>query len=199
MVIVYPVHSGLYINLTNRCPCACTFCIRQKDEGVHGSDSLWLEHEPDFEEVKKALEAADFSSYSEIVFCGYGEPTEAFEVLKQTAAFVKKNSRLPVRLNTNGLGNLINKRNIVPEMNGLIDRLSISLNSSDAATYEKIVRPAFAEKSYPALLDFIKEAKKYISDITLTTVSSTISAQDEEACKKLSDELGVSFRARAFV
>ncbi|MBP5603518.1 MAG: radical SAM protein [Treponema sp.] len=199
MVIVYPVHSGLYINLTNRCPCACTFCIRQKDEGVHGSDSLWLEHEPDFEEVKKALEAADFSSYSEIVFCGYGEPTEAFEVLKQTAAFVKKNSRLPVRLNTNGLGNLINKRNIVPEMNGLIDRLSISLNSSDAVTYEKIVRPAFAEKSYPALLDFIKEAKKYISDITLTTVSSTISAQDEEACKKLSDELGVSFRARAFV
>ncbi|MBO7135349.1 MAG: radical SAM protein [Spirochaetaceae bacterium] len=199
MVIVYPVHSGLYINLTNRCPCACTFCIRQKDEGVHGSDSLWLEHEPDFEEVKKALEAADFSSYSEIVFCGYGEPTEAFEVLKQTAAFVKKNSRLPVRLNTNGLGNLINKRNIVPEMNGLIDRLSISLNSSDAATYEKIVRPAFAEKSYPALLDFIKEAKKYISDITLTTVSSTISAQDEEACKKLSDELGVSFRARVFV
>ena len=198
MVIVYPVHSGLYINLTNRCPCACTFCIRQKDEGVHGSDSLWLEHEPDFEEVKKALEAADFSSYSEIVFCGYGEPTEAFEVLKQTAAFVKKNSRLPVRLNTNGLGNLINKRNIVPEMNGLIDRLSISLNSSDAVTYEKIVRPAFAEKSYPALLDFIKEAKKYISDITLTTVSSTISAQDEEACKKFSDELGVSFRARAF-
>ena len=199
MVIVYPVHSGLYINLTNRCPCACTFCIRQKDEGVHGSDSLWLEHEPDFEEVKKALEAADFSSYSEIVFCGYGEPTEAFEVLKQTAAFVKKNSRLPVRLNTNGLGNLINKRNIVPEMNGLIDRLSVSLNSSDAAAYEKIVRPAFAEKSYPALLDFIKEAKKIISDITLTTVSSTISAQDEEACKKLSDELGVSFRARAFV
>lgn len=196
MVIVYPVHSGLYVNLTNCCPCVCTFCIRQKDNGVYGSDSLWLDHEPDFEEVKKALIDADYSSYSEIVFCGYGEPTEAFEVLKETSAFIKKNSKLPVRLNTNGLGNLINNKNILPELKGLIDRVSISLNSSDNETYQRIVRPKFADQAYDSLINFIKEAKKYIPDITLTSVSSTISFEDEEECQKLSDQLGVKYRIR---
>lgn len=196
MIIVYPVHSGLYVNLTNRCPCACTFCIRQKDDGVYGINSLWLDHEPDFEEVKDALISANFSSYSEIVFCGYGEPTEAFEVMKKTASFIKEKSSLPVRLNTNGLGNLINNKNILPELKGLIDKVSISLNSSDAATYQKIVRPKYADKAYSSLIDFIKEAKKYIPDITLTSVSSTISFEDEEECQKLSDQLGVKYRIR---
>lgn len=199
MVIVYPVHSGLYVNLTNRCPCACTFCIRQKDDGVYGSDSLWLEHEPDFEEVKAALIEAYYKSYSEIVFCGYGEPTESFEILKQTASFIKQTSDLPVRINTNGLGNLVNKRNIAPELQGIADSLSISLNSSNAETYQKITQPSFGDKSYPALIEFIKEAKKYVPYITLTTVATTITQEDEAECSKLAQEFGVEFRVRQFM
>ena len=116
--------------------------------------------------------------------------------MKKTASFIKEKSSLPVRLNTNGLGNLINNKNILPELKGLIDKVSISLNSSDAATYQKIVRPKYADKAYSSLIDFIKEAKKYIPDITLTSVSSTISFEDEEECQKLSDQLGVKYRIR---
>ena len=92
--IVYPVHNGLYVNLTNRCSCACTFCIRQTATGVgksgEGADNvLWLEHEPSFEEVMEAFDKQDMSAYKEVVFCGFGEPSCAFEILIQVAAEVK--------------------------------------------------------------------------------------------------------------
>lgn len=83
MNIAYPVKGGLYLSLTNRCPCACRFCIRQEGEGVYGSKSLWLDHEPDFQEVEAALREAGFAAYGEIIFCGYGEPTEALPLLLQ--------------------------------------------------------------------------------------------------------------------
>ena len=103
MTIVYGVKSGLYVNLTNRCPCACTFCIRKNADKVYEEpDTLWLEHEPSFSEVRSAFEAQDMSRYTEVVFCGYGEPTEALDVMLETAAFVKEHYKIPVRLNTNG-------------------------------------------------------------------------------------------------
>lgn len=77
MTIAYAVGSNLYLNLTNRCPCACTFCIRTMGDTAYGSDPLWLEHEPSWEEVKAALDAVDVSAYHEVVFCGFGEPTGA--------------------------------------------------------------------------------------------------------------------------
>ena len=104
--IVYPVYEGLYVNLTNRCSCACTFCIRQSASGVGldgngGANNLWLDHEPSFEEVMAAIEEQDMSRYRELVFCGYGEPTYALDVLKPVAAEVKRRYGLPVRVNTN--------------------------------------------------------------------------------------------------
>ena len=132
--IVYPVHNGLYVNLTNRCSCACTFCIRQTADGVGqdgegGENDLWLDHEPSFEEVMAAFDEQDMSRYEEVVFCGYGEPTCAFDMLKRVAAEVKRRYNLPVRVNTNGQGSLICGRDIAPEFEGIVDTVSISLNT----------------------------------------------------------------------
>ncbi len=199
MRIIYPVGQGLYFNITNRCPCACTFCIRQKDEKFYVEDSLWLDHEPSFEEVKAALLAENLEKYSEFVFCGFGEPTEALDTLLETAKFLKSKYDKPIRINTNGLGNLINKKDIAPLFKGLIDSVSISLNSSNSAIYQERVRPKFGEKSHAAMLEFAVEAAKFVPSVTMTTVSTTITKEDEEACKKLCEKIGVKYRIRNLI
>ena len=104
MTIFYEVHDNIYVNLTNKCPCACTFCLRQTRDHMENSHVLWLEHAPSFEEVQEAMKAVDFSKYKEVVFCGFGEPTEALDVLKQSAKLIKEKYNMPIRINTNGLG-----------------------------------------------------------------------------------------------
>lgn len=205
MTIIYPEYNGLYINLTNRCPCACTFCIRQKTVAAEfdNVETLWLEHEPTAEEVIDAIKAESklerFKNYKEFVFCGYGEPTEALDVLLKVADFLKANYSLPVRINTNGLADLINKKPVAPLLAGKIDALSISLNSSKPEIYEKTVRPVFKEKAFPAMLAFAEQAKNYVPKVVLTTVETTISKEDEEECSRLCERLGVTHRIRRFV
>ena len=205
MTIIYPEYKGLYINLTNRCPCACTFCIRQKSNGAEfdNVDSLWLEREPSAQEVIDAIKAESkldrFKDYKEIVFCGYGEPTEALDVLLEVADFLKANYSLPVRINTNGLADLINNKHVAPLLEGKIDALSISLNSSNPEIYEKTVRPIFKEKAFPAMLAFAEEAKNYVPKVILSTVATTITKEDEEECTRLCARLGVTHRIRKFV
>ena len=135
MTIFYEVHDNIYVNLTNKCPCACTFCLRQTRDHMENSHVLWLEHAPSFEEVQEAMKAVDFSKYKEVVFCGFGEPTEALDVLKQSAKLIKEKYNMPIRINTNGLGNLVNERDIVPELKGLVDTISVSLNTPNADEY----------------------------------------------------------------
>ena len=199
MTIAYAVNNGLYLNLTNRCPCACTFCIRQNADMVYDEpDTLWLEHEPSFAEVRQTLEAQDMGRFCECVFCGYGEPTEALDVLLQTARFIKQHYSILLRLNTNGLGNLINKKRIEPLFAGLLDTVSISLNSSKAEQYEKSVRPRFGAQAFPAMLDFARACKNFVPHVVLTTVSTTITAEDEAACAALCRKLGVTYRIRDY-
>ena len=116
MEILYKVHHGLYVNLTNKCPCACTFCLRQTMDHVGESHSLWLEREPSAEEVIAEFAKFDMNEFEEVVFCGFGEPTEALPVLLKVAAYVKETFSKPVRINTNGMGNLIWNRDITPEL-----------------------------------------------------------------------------------
>ena len=194
--ILYKVHNNLYVNLTNKCPCACTFCLRQTRDHMDDSGVLWLEHDPSFEEVVKEFKKFDMSQFKEIVFCGFGEPTEAFPVLIQIAKYVKENFKNPTRINTNGLGNLINGRDITPELEGLIDTISISLNTPNAEEYHKIVRSKFGEQSFDAMLAFAKEAKKYVPNVVLSTVATTITAEEEKQCQKICDDLGVTYRIR---
>lgn len=199
MNMLYNVGDGLYINLTNRCSCACTFCIRNEGDAVGSADTLWLDHEPTAAEVIAALEGTDLSAYSEVVFCGYGEPTEAFDTLKEVARWLKANTGLPVRINTNGQGSLICERDIAPELEGIVDALSISLNTPDPEAYLALTRSRYGEAAFDAVLDFAKRAKAYVPAITLTTVSTTITPEQETACARICEDLGVDYRIRAFV
>ena len=196
MEILYKVHNNLYINLTNRCPYSCTFCLRQKMDKVGESDTLWLLREPTAEEVIEEFKKWDVDSFDEIVFCGFGEPTEAFDVLKMVAGFIKSKYNKPIRLNTNGVGNLINKRNIAPELKGLIDTVSISLNNPDPEEYAKLVRSKYGEKSFQEMINFAKECKKYVPNVVMSTVDTTISHEEEKKCKEICDEVGAVYRIR---
>lgn len=196
MTILYRVHNNLYVNLTNRCSSACVFCLRQNRDHMEESDSLWLEHEPSEEEIKEAFAALDMDQYEEVVFCGFGEPTEALDMLLWTAKYVKENWNKPIRLNTNGQGDLINEKKIAPLLKGLIDTISISLNNPDPEKYQELVRSRFGIASFQAMLDFAKEAREYVPNVVLSTVDTTISHEEEEACRKICESLSVTYRIR---
>lgn len=199
MTIVYRVHDNLYVNMTNRCSSSCVFCLRNtRDRMDQEKGSLWLSHEPSVEEVKQAFEKEDMSQYREVVFCGFGEPTERFDDLLTIAAFVKEQYQKPIRINTNGQGNLINKRDIVPEMKGLVDAISISLNTPNEDRYHELVRSRFGDQAFQAMLDFAKEAKEYVPQVVLSTVETTITKEEEKECQKICDDLGVTYRIREF-
>ncbi|MCX5776445.1 MAG: TatD family nuclease-associated radical SAM protein, partial [Candidatus Firestonebacteria bacterium] len=191
--IVYEINGSLYINLTNRCSNHCFFCARNVSTMVQGHD-LTIRREPTVKEVIEA--AGDISKYKEVVFCGFGEPLIRLEALKQIAADFK-NKGAKIRLDTNGQGNLIHGRNVLPELQGLVDAVSVSLNSPDAAGYQNICSSQFKEAAYHGVKEFIKEANKYIPDVTASMV--TVPGIDIEACRKVAEEeLKVKFRIRQF-
>lgn len=198
MTIVYKYNDNLYVNLTNKCSANCTFCLRQTRDKMGNSNSLWLSHEPDFDEVKSAFENEDMSKYKEVIFCGFGEPTERFDLLIKVAKFIKDNYNIPVRINTNGHGNIINDRDITQEMNGLIDSISISLNTPNKEKYNEIVRSRYGIKAFDAMLDFAKSAAKHVPNVTMTTVSTTLTKEEEQLCKQICDELNVNYRIRPY-
>ena len=185
MEILYKVHHGLYVNLTNKCPCACTFCLRQTMDHVGESHSLWLEREPSAEEVIAEFAKFDMNEFEEVVFCGFGEPTEALPVLLKVAAYVKETFSKPVRINTNGMGNLIWNRDITPEFEGLIDTVSISLNTPNAERYHELVRSKFGDQSFDAMISFAKKCTQHVPKVVMTTVATTITKEEEAQCSKI--------------
>ncbi|NLL93141.1 MAG: TIGR04100 family radical SAM protein [Clostridiales bacterium] len=196
MNIFYEYHNNLYVNLTNRCSSACTFCLRQTREEMDNSGSLWLEHEPSRDEAIDALEKFDVSKYNEIIFCGFGEPTERIDVLLEVAKYIKEKYNKPIRINTNGQGNLINKEDITPKLEGLIDTISISLNNPDPQKYQDIVRSQFGVAAFDAMIEFAREAKKYVPNVVMSTVDTTITHEEEAQCQKICDGIGVTYRIR---
>jgi len=187
--IVYKIRDNLYLNITNRCTNECFFCIRFHSDYVKGHN-LRLSEEPTEEELKDAI--GDPSQYREVVFCGYGEPLLRIDLVKSVAAWIKQNKGR-VRINTNGHGNLIHGRNILPELKGIVDSISISLDAHDEETYNKICRPSF-KNAFREILSFIKEAGKYIPEVKITVV--TLEGVDVEKCRKIAEDLGVGFRVR---
>lgn len=196
MTILYEVHNNLYVNLTNKCPCACTFCLRQTRDHMENSGSLWLKEEPALEQIIDDFSNFNMDKYEEVVFCGFGEPTERIDVILQVARFIKDKYNKKIRINTNGLGNLINERDITPELEGLIDTVSISLNTPNKERYYELTRSRFGIESFDAMLDFAKKASKFIPDVVLTTVETTITKEEEQECQAICDKLGVRYRIR---
>ena len=191
-VFVYTLRNSLYINLTIRCNADCVFCDR-KGEAVIKGHNLRIEREPDAREVIDAI--GDPVRYEEIVFCGYGEPTIRLDVLKEVAAWVKSRGG-KTRLNTDGHGNVINKRNIVPELVGLIDAVSISLNSTDPVQYGELMR-VDGKKFFPAMVEFAREAVRLLPRVVLTIVDMN-DVDSEKARRFVEGEIGATFFSRPF-
>ena len=201
MTIVYTVNNALYVNLTNRCPCACTFCIRRNGEGAYGSQSLWLEREPTLDEVNAAIDGALAErKYGEIVFCGYGEPTERLDTLLAVSGHIReRHPGLAVRVNTNGLSDLIAGEPTAAKFAGLVDAISISLNAPDAEEYCELCRPRFGLESYGAMLKFAAEVSKFVEKTILSIVATPDTTEEKiAACRKIADGLGVQLRVRRY-
>ena len=198
MTILYTIRNSLYVNLTNKCPCACTFCVRQESDGVHGADNLWLDHEPSMEEIFAEFEKYDLDKYNSVVFCGYGEPLERLDELILVCEYIRAKSQVKIRLNTNGLADLIHGKETAPLLAGKIDEVSISLNAPNKADYKDLVRPCFGEQAFESLLKFAIDCKKYIGDVTFTVVD-LLSREQRDACEKLADEMHIKLRVRPMI
>ncbi len=183
-VIAYPIRDSLYLNVTNRCSNNCSFCVRMKGDFVKGH-MLRLRREPSARELQEAI--GDPAKYSEVVFCGYGEPLMRLDVVKEVAGWVKQRGGR-VRINTNGQGSLVNGRDILPELAGLVDSLSISMDAQDEETYGRLCKPLHKD-AFRALLDFISGSVRYVPDVQVTVVDTE--GVDVEACRALAGSLGV--------
>ena len=194
--IAYTVGGGLYINMTNRCTCDCDFCLRNNINAVGNAESLWLDYEPSREEIRESVISHDLTRFSELVFCGFGEPMIRADDLLWVARQVKQiMPSLPIRINTNGHANMIEGYDITPKMAGIIDCLSVSLNRADATAYNKHVRPVFGVEAFGGVLDFAEKARCYVPKITLTVLD--LLPPDEIAdCRKIAERMGVDFRVR---
>jgi len=190
--IVYAIRRSLYVNVTSRCSNSCVFCPRQTNPYVKGHN-LRLEKDPEPEEAIAAV--GDPTRYEEIVFCGLGEPTLRLDFIKAVARHVKSRG-VKVRINTNGQGSLIHGRPICEELRGLVDALSVSLNTSLPDQYHKLCRPEQGAGAFPAVLAFVREAKLVIPSVSVTALD--MPGVDLDACRRLTADLGVGFRLRKF-
>lgn len=187
--IAYRIRNSLYLNITNRCTNRCSFCVRFHSDYVKGHN-LRLPEEPMEEELKDAI--GDPSLYREIVFCGYGEPLLRLDTVRNLARWIKEKGGF-VRINTNGHGNLIHKRNILGDLKGIVDSVSVSLDAHDEETYNRICAPSF-KNAFQEVVSFIREAKAHIPHVQATVVE--MEGVDVEKCRKITDELGVTLRVR---
>ncbi|MDD2558782.1 MAG: TatD family nuclease-associated radical SAM protein [Desulfuromonadaceae bacterium] len=190
--IAYRIRNSLYLNITNRCTNSCTFCTKFQDFKVKGHQ-LKLEREPDTQEIIHAI--GDPRGYEEVVFCGYGEPLLRLNTVIEVARWLKQ-YQVKVRINTDGQANLVHERNIVPELKGLVDSISISLNASDAQEYQRLCRSTYGAEGYAGIKDFIREAVKIIPQVIASAV--TVPGVDIDACATIAAELGADFRERIY-
>ncbi len=200
--ITYEYGGGLYVNLTNRCDCACVFCLRQNENrGSIYADDLWLDHEPSRQEALEDLLRRDLPSYEELVFCGFGEPTFRTDDILWLIDELKKTvpGLPPVRINTNGHGCLISGRDVVPELIGRVDRLSISLNGATEETYLARTRPRDGAGAWHAMLAFTRAAASAGIEVTMTAVDRGMDPEELSACEPLANSLGARFRVRHYI
>lgn len=190
--LAYKIRNSLYLNITNRCSNRCTFCPKFEDLVVKGHE-LKLDHEPNTAEVLAAVDAA--TDFTEVVFCGYGEPLIRLDLVREVSAELKKRG-LKVRINTDGQANLVHGRNILPELAGLVDVVSVSLNAADPATYARLCNTPFGDAGFAGVCDFIREAAKYLPKVVASAV--TVPGLELEPVRALAEELGAEFREREY-
>lgn len=191
---VYEFGDSLYLNLTNRCPNRCEFCLRNFKDGVSGS-KLWLTKEPTMDDMIEDLSLFPLKKYKEVVICGFGEPMCNLSMISQVAPYLKEKG-CKIRINTNGLGNLINNMDNVPKMiKGYVDYVSISLNASNAKAYQSICHSKYGEAAFDAMLKFATQCVEEGIDTTMSVVDF-IGEEEIEACRKVVEKTGAKYRVR---
>ena len=200
MCITYIVEDKLYVNITNRCSNRCDFCIRNNGDGAYGSDSLWLEREPTTDEIIPSILTHNLDEFPELVFCGYGEPTyrlyDMIAVIKKVREVYPK---IKVRLNTNGHSDLIHGKNTAPDYEGVFDIVSISLNTPNAEKYQQICHSVYGVKSFESMLEFAENVNNYVQKVQFSVVKETLSVDELEECKQISEKAGVTLRVRDYI
>ncbi len=191
--IAYRIRNSLYLNITNRCSNRCSFCAKFDDFTVKGHNLL-LDGEPSFEEIMAAVGKPE-PEIEEIVFCGYGEALIRLDLVKQVATDLKRRG-YRIRINSDGQANLVHGRDILPELAGLVDCISVSLNAPDAESYTKLCSTPFGVAGFTAVCDFIREAQQYIPQVIASAV--TVPEIDIQACRELAESLGAQFRVREY-
>ncbi|MGI6594135.1 MAG: TatD family nuclease-associated radical SAM protein [Christensenellales bacterium] len=188
--------NNIYVNLTNKCSNSCDFCIRKTNCFTDLNYNLWLEYEPSVQEVIDSISEEDLIKAKEIVFCGYGEPTYRINELVELGKYFKSKEKI-TRLNTNGQGNLINKKDITPLLKGAIDIVNISLNEATPEKYQKICHSIYGEGVFEEIQDFAMKSKKYV-DRVIFSVVDVIPKDSIKKCKEIAQKLGVEYRIREY-
>ena len=200
-VLVYTLDEKIYINLTNRCTNDCIFCLRNDKADVKGQE-LWLDNENSTADdvVEQFEKIYQKTPSKEVIFCGYGEPMLKFEVLKEVAKYIKnKYPETKIRINTNGHANFVYKRNVVPELKGIVDEFSVSLNAPEKDVYNELSKPNF-DGAYDEVKKFIKACHDENIKVTASVVEGYKGRHiDLETCKKIAHELGAEFRVREWI
>ena len=191
--ITYQIGRGVYINLTNKCSNDCTFCERNRISGVSGY-YLWLEKEPTSNEIIQCLKTYDLKDFDEVVFCGFGEPTYKWDVIKDVANYVHSVGKI-TRMNTNGQGNLINNCDITQEIASYIDRINISLNNGNSKRYQEDCCSIYGENAFYELQDFAKKCLAQGVDTTFSVVDC-ISKEEIAQAEEIAKSIGANFRVR---
>ena len=203
MTITYEFEGALYVNLTNRCDCACVFCLRHNGhDGSIYADDLWLEHEPSRQEALDSfMSRGDLTRYREIVFCGFGEPSFRMDDICWLIDELKARcpGLPPTRINTNGHANLINGRDVTPDLHGRLDTVSISLNGSTEAEYVAVTRPQSGAAGWEAMLAFTRKAAEQVPHVVMTIVDKDKTPEEIERCRALAESLGARLRVRAYI
>lgn len=194
--VIYDYCDGLYINMTNRCPTACEFCIKRLTDSLGSADSLFLDKEPTVDEVKEELKEWNLDSYEEVVFCGYGEPAMRLPEVLDVAAYIKEEYGKKIRINTIGLADLIWDRKTAADLKGKVDSVNVSLNTSDSSSYMELCHPVYGEKAFDAVLEYIKEVKEYVPHVQISAVQFAIPKENYLKCKEIAKEMGVDFKSR---
>ncbi|SEQ00805.1 radical SAM protein, TatD family-associated [Lachnospiraceae bacterium RM5] len=191
--------KNIYVNMTNKCPCNCVFCLRHI-KNMEEDNNLWLkEGEPSIETMKNLFSKYDLSVINELVFCGFGEPLERLYDMCSLIDFLKeKYPDLKVRVNTIGLANLIYEKDITKELKGRVDTVSISLNAPTKEEFYELTRSKFGIESFDAVKEFAVLSKKYVPNVVMTVVEKVMPEEKISICKKICDDLGVTLRIRPF-
>jgi TatD family-associated radical SAM protein len=193
MTITYELQDNLYINVTNKCPNACDFCVRNLENAFE--HDLWLQKDPTASEIISEVFSRDLSKYKQVVFCGFGEPLENIDEVIEVSKVIKEKLDIKIRINTNGLANKIHAVDVTPSFKKLIDSVSISLNAKNAEEYDAICHSIYGKGAFYELLDFARKCKANVKEVQLSVVDC-LPKEDIEACEEIANSIGIKLKVR---